>query len=163
MFRTLHSWQYLYIPFTVFMVALVLYFVLYVHGYMKSCPSRVPLKLVKTSYSHGYSVQNIWSLCPEISYWNIFRDERQQMEKTSKWIVNSVISSMYQLIKLDCSCATSFAPLLKTSQLSRPTGRSPRFGSFLPVFICQRSFIITCHLFIIIIIITSIHNRNRFF
>ena len=86
------------------------------------------------------------------------------MEKTSKWIVNSVISSMYQLIKLDCSCATSFAPLLKTSQLSHPTGRSPRFGSFLPVFICQRSCIITCHLFIIIIIIiTSIHNRNRFF
>ena len=36
MFRTLHSWQYLYIPYTVFMVALLLYFVRYVHGYMKS-------------------------------------------------------------------------------------------------------------------------------
>ena len=38
MFRTLHSWQYLYIPYTVFMVALLLYFVRDVHGYMKSCP-----------------------------------------------------------------------------------------------------------------------------
>ena len=33
-----NSWQYLYIPYTVFMVALLLYFIRYVHGYMKSFP-----------------------------------------------------------------------------------------------------------------------------
>ena len=44
MFRTLHSWQYLYIPYTVFMVALLLYFVRYVHGYMKYLPTQLHLK-----------------------------------------------------------------------------------------------------------------------
>ena len=43
-----------------------------------------------------------------------------------------VISSMYQLIKLDCSCATSFAPLLTTSQLSRRRGDLPDLVHFSP-------------------------------
>ena len=40
-----NSWQYLYILYTVFMVALLLYFVRYVHGHMKSYPGCV-LQLV---------------------------------------------------------------------------------------------------------------------
>ena len=48
-----------YISYTIFMVELFLYFVRYVHGYMKSF-------LAKTSYSHGHSIRNIRAVLPWI-------------------------------------------------------------------------------------------------
>ena len=59
-----NSWQYLYIPYTVFMVALLLYFVRYVHGYMKSCPTHKIFNrnTAKISYSCLDSWRNINSV-----------------------------------------------------------------------------------------------------
>ena len=38
-FRTLYSWQYcLYISYTIFIAVMLLYFLRYIHGYMKSWP-----------------------------------------------------------------------------------------------------------------------------
>ena len=56
MFRTLHSWQYLYIPFTVFMVTLLLYFVRYVHGYMKPSPENANFCAACPNFCAGATV-----------------------------------------------------------------------------------------------------------
>ena len=74
----------------------------------------------------------IYEVCALKSHTEIFSGMRGSKSKKQANGSEYVISSMYQLIKLDCSCATSFAPLLTTSQLSRRRGDLPDLVHFSP-------------------------------
>ena len=93
---------------TIFMEVLLLYFVRYINGYMKS-------KRVKTSYRHGYSVRNIRVALP----WNTL--------DTLKSL--SVKSVLQVLIRDACGAWQDLNTITSIRSIQKSTRKSQKLGN----------------------------------